>query len=74
MRAGTPVLVWVIYALGVLAIAVAVLSAVVAAVAYYSLDEDEWIAIDVSIPGLLAWAGFILLAAATWLWRRRARR
>jgi len=65
------VLVWVVYALGVLAVAVVVLSAALAAVVYYSSDEEVAFGVDVSLPAVAVWGAIIVLAATTWLWRRR---
>ena len=65
------VLVWVVYALGVLAVAVVVLSAAVATVVYYSSDEEVAFGVDVSSPAVAVWGAIIVLAATTWLWRRR---
>jgi divalent metal cation (Fe/Co/Zn/Cd) transporter len=65
------VLVWVVYALGALAVAVVVLSAALAAVVYYSSDEEVAFGIDVSKPALAVWGAIIALAATTWFFRRR---
>jgi hypothetical protein len=63
--------VWVIYGLGFLSVAVVVLSAALAAVVYYSSDEEVAFGIEVSVPALVVWGAIIVLAATTWLWRRR---
>ena len=63
-----PLLVWVLYALGVLAGAVFFLSALVTAVIYFTSDD---VYLNVSTPALIIWSGLIVAAAATWLWRRR---
>ena len=63
-----PLLVWVVYALGVLAGAVFLLSALVTAALYFTSDD---VYLNVSTPALVIWSGLIVAAAATWLWRRR---
>jgi len=65
------VLLWVVYGLGVIAAALFVLSAAVAGVVYLSLDEQEAFYLDVSTPAVLVWSGLVVMAAATWFWRRR---
>lgn len=68
--AGTPIWVWVVYALGLLAAAVLAGSALFALGAYLASDEDIAISWDISLPALLAWGGLTVAAAVLWLWRR----
>jgi LPXTG-motif cell wall-anchored protein len=68
--AGTPIWVWVIYAVGVFAAAVLVLSVLFTVGAYF-LSKDVPVTFDISVPGLVLWGGLTLLAAGMWLWRRR---
>jgi hypothetical protein len=68
------VLVWVVYALGVIAALVFVLSAAVAGVAYLSSDEDVEFGVDVSTPAVVVWGALVVAAAVTWFWRRRGAR
>ncbi|MGH3132982.1 MAG: hypothetical protein ACRDNY_04440 [Gaiellaceae bacterium] len=61
-------LVWVVYALGILGAAVMVLSALFSAGGYFGSDN---IALKVSPLAVVFWGGLIVVAGATWLWRRR---
>jgi uncharacterized membrane protein YidH (DUF202 family) len=66
-----PLLVWVIYALGIVAAAVVILSAFFSAGGYFGSDDTV---INVSPLAILVWGGLIVISAATWLWRRRGAR
>lgn len=66
-----PVLVWVVYALGILAAAVMLLSILFSAGGYFGSDDTV---VSVSPIALVVWGGLIVLAVATWLWRRREAR
>lgn len=69
MRVGKrPRLVSVVYALGVIAGAVLLLSALLTAALYFTSDD---VYLNVSTPAFVIWSGLIVAAAATWLWRRR---
>ncbi len=68
VRERRPLLVWVVYALGVVAALVLVASALFAAGGYFGSDDTV---IDVSPRAVIVWGGLVALAAATWLWRRR---
>ena len=68
VRERRPLLVWVVYALGVVAALVLVASALFAAGGYFGSDDTV---IDVSPVAVVVWGGLVALAAATWLWRRR---
>jgi membrane protein YdbS with pleckstrin-like domain len=68
VRERRPLLVWVVYALGVVAALVLVASALFAAGGYFGSDDTV---IDVSPLAVIVWGGLVALAAATWLWRRR---
>jgi hypothetical protein len=70
---GTPIWVWVIYALGIMAVSVVVLSALFTAGAYF-LSGDVPVGVDISVLAVVVWGGLIVLAAATWLSRRRRAR
>jgi hypothetical protein len=65
---GRPLLVWVVYVLGVLAAAVLVASGLFAAGGYFGSDDTV---VNISPVALVVWGGLVALAAATWLWRRR---
>ncbi|HXF98970.1 MAG TPA: hypothetical protein VNJ46_10200 [Gaiellaceae bacterium] len=67
---GTPLLVWAIYALGILAVAVFVFSGLFMLGAYLA-SEDVPVTYDVSTPALVLWGGLAALALATFLRRRR---
>jgi membrane protein YdbS with pleckstrin-like domain len=68
VRERRPILVWIVYALGVVAALVLVASALFAAGGYFGSDDTV---IDVSPVAVIVWGGLVALAAATWLWRRR---
>jgi len=67
---GTPIWVWIVYALGILAVAIVVLS-VLFTLGAYLLSEDVPVTFDVSVPAAIVWGALILLAAGVWLRRRR---
>ncbi len=72
LRGRTPIWVWVVYALGVLAALILMASALFTAGGYFGSDETT---VDVSPVALVVWGGLVALAVATWLWRRlRGRR
>jgi hypothetical protein len=71
--AGTPIWVWVIYTLGILAVSVVVLSGLFTAGAYF-LSGDVPVGVEISTLAIVVWGGLIVLAAATWLSRRRRAR
>ena len=70
--AGTPIWVWVIYGLGILAAAIFAFSLLFTLGAVF-LSDDVAVAYDVSALALVLWGGLILLAVVTWVMRRRQR-
>lgn len=64
---GTPVLVWIVYGLGLVAALILIVSALFTAGGYFGSDDT---AVDVSPVALVVWGGLAALAFATWLWRR----
>ena len=68
--AGTPIWVWVIYGLGILASAIVVFSALFTAGALL-LSGDVPVSLNVSTPAAILWGGIIVAAVATWIVRRR---
>ena len=66
-----PVLVLVVYALGILGAAVMFLSVLFSAGGYFGSDDTV---VSVSPIALVVWGGSIVLAVATWLWRKRGTR
>ena len=70
---GTPIWVWLIYVLGILAAAILVFSILFTAGAYLLADDIE-VTFDVSITAFVVWGGLVLLACGLWIWRRRGRR
>ena len=66
-RARTPIRVWVVYALGVLAALILIASALFTAGGYFGSDDTT---VDVSPLALVVWGGLVALAVATWLARR----
>ena len=67
---GTPIWVWVVYALGILAAAIFVFSILFTAGAYL-LSEDIEVTFDVSTVAIVLWSGLMALAVGVWIWRRR---
>jgi hypothetical protein len=65
---GTPVWVWLIYALGLVAGTLLVLSVAWVAVVSMSSDDTSY---DVNVPAFVLWGGLVLAAAGTLVWRRR---
>ncbi len=66
-----PVLVLVVYALGILGAAVMLLSVLFSAGGYFGSDDTV---VSVSPVALVVWGGLIVLAVVTWLWRKRGTR
>jgi LPXTG-motif cell wall-anchored protein len=67
---GTPIWVWVVYSLGILAAAVFVFSILFTAGAYL-LSDDVDVTFDVSTLAIVLWGGLMALAGGLWVWRRR---
>jgi membrane protein implicated in regulation of membrane protease activity len=67
---GTPIWVWLVYGLGILAATVLVGSGLFAVGALIAADDSFGLDWNVSILAFLLWGGLIVLAAVTWLWRR----
>ena len=63
----TPVLVWFVYGLGLLAALILIASALFTAGGYFGSDDT---AVDTSPVAIVVWGGLLALAVATWLWRR----
>jgi len=70
---GTPIWVWVVYGLGILAGVVVVGSALFTAGAFLATD-DASATVTLSARGIVLWGGLIVLAIGTWLVRRRRAR
>ena len=71
--AGTPIWVWLVYGLGILAgtiIAFSLLFTLGAAL----LARDVPVSYDFSLPAAILWGGLVLAAVVTWVVRRRKRR
>jgi hypothetical protein len=71
--AGTPIWVWLIYALGLLAVVIFAFSLLFTAGALI-LSDDVPVTYDVSTPAIVLWGGLVVAAVVTWLVRRRQRR
>lgn len=71
VSAPTPVWVWLVYAVGLLAAAILVLSFAFSAVVYLSSDDEESFGLNISVPALVLWVGLVAFAAGTLAWRRR---
>ena len=67
---GTPLWVWVVYSLGILAAAIFVFSILFTAGAYF-LSSDVDVTFDVSVLAIVLWGGLMALAGGLWVWRRR---
>ena len=67
---GTPIWVWVVYSLGILAAAIFVFSILFTAGAYFLSDEVD-VTFDVSMLAIVLWGGLMALAGGLWIWRRR---
>lgn len=71
--AGTPIWVWLVYGLGILAAAIFVFS-ILFTLGALVLSDDVPVTYDVSAPAIVLWGGLVLAAAVTWYLRRRQRR
>jgi hypothetical protein len=65
--------VWLIYALGLLAVVIFAFSLLFTAGALI-LSDDVPVTYDVSAPAIVLWGGLVVAAAVTWFVRRRQRR
>ena len=73
--AGTPIWVWVIYALGIFAAGVFVFSVLFTAGARLLSDDESYeVGYDVSAPAIALWGALTIAAVVTWIARRRGRR
>jgi hypothetical protein len=70
--AGTPIWVWVIYAVGLFAAAIFGFSLLFTLGALI-LSDDVPVTYDFSTPAIVLWGGLIVAAAVTWFVRRRQR-
>ena len=66
---GTPIWVWVVYSLGILAAAIFAFSILFTAGAYL-LSDDVDVTFDVSTPAIVLWGVLMALAVGLWIWRR----
>lgn len=67
---GTPIWVWVVYGLGILAATIVAVS-ILFVVGAYIASDDVPVTFNVSAVAIVLWGGLIALAVATWLVRRR---
>jgi len=67
---GTPIWVWVVYGLGILATTIMVASLLFVAGAYIASD-DVPVTFSTSWMAIVLWGGLIVRAIGTWLSRRR---
>ena len=63
----TPILIWIVYGLGLLAALILIASALFAAGGYFGSDDTT---VDVSPVAVVVWGALLALAVTTWLWRR----
>jgi len=71
--AGTPIWVWLVYGLGILAAAIIVFS-VLFTLGARLLSDDVAVGYDFSLPATILWGGLVLAALVTYVVRRRQRR
>jgi hypothetical protein len=71
--AGTPIWVWLVYALGIMAAAIFAFS-VLFTLGALLLSDDVPVTYDISTPAIVLWGGLVVAAAGTWYVRRRQRR
>ena len=71
--AGTPIWVWLVYGLGILAGVIFVFSLLFTLGAAV-LSDDVPVTYDISWLAIVLWGAFIVAALATWLVRRKQRR
>ena len=64
---GTPIAVWVVYVLGIVAATVLAASLLFVVVAYATTGSGGF-GLDVSVPPLVVW--LVIAAGGTWVWRR----
>jgi hypothetical protein len=64
---GTPIWVMLVYALGLMAGGIIVLSLAFAGVVYASGDSD----FEVNVPAIVLWGAIVAVAAGVLVWRRR---
>jgi hypothetical protein len=70
---GTPIWVWVVYGLGILAAAIFAFSVLFTLGAVLLSDDDVGVTYDVSALAFVLWGALILVAVVTWVARRRQR-
>jgi hypothetical protein len=68
--AGTPVWVWIVYALGITAAAIFVVSVVFTLFVVYGTEGGSSFYGDVSVLGIVVWGVPMVAAALLWVWRR----
>jgi hypothetical protein len=71
--AGTPIWVWLVYGLGILAVAIFAFS-ILFTLGALLLSNDVPVGADVSTPAIVLWGALIVAAVVTWIVRRRQRR
>ena len=71
--AGTPIWVWVVYGLGLLA-AVIIVFSVLFTLGARVLSNDVPVGYDFSLLATIVWGGLVLAALVTYMMRRRQRR
>jgi hypothetical protein len=69
-RGGTPIWVWVVYALGILGATILVLS-ILFTLGAVLLSNDVPVSTNVSIPAIVLWGGLCAIALGLRIYRRR---
>lgn len=67
---GTPIWVWLVYALGIFAATILVLSVLFTAGAFL-LSDDVPVTLNVSVLAIVLWGGLTVIAAGLFFYRRR---
>ncbi len=73
VAAGTPIWVWLIYGLGIIAAVIFAFSLLFTLGAAVLSDEDVPVSYDVSWLAIVLWGAFVAAALATWFVRKRRR-
>ena len=68
---GTPIWVWAVYGLGILAAAISAFSILFTIGAVF-VSNESGVSFNVSTPAIVLWGGLMAVAGGLWIWRRRS--